>query len=52
MKPKSKISLELYQMLLDRGYQERFCDLVTQKKRLEHSNAVYNEYLNSRKTED
>ncbi|MCD8217219.1 MAG: hypothetical protein LUD01_04105 [Clostridiales bacterium] len=91
MKPKSEISLQLYQKLLDRGYQERFCDLVTQnlntdftaqrmifylshyselpegeivdemlailsdrnqimqKKQLEHSNAVYNEYLNSRK---
>ena len=90
LKPKSEISQELYQMLLDRGYQERFCDLVTQnlntdftaqrmifylshyselpegeivdemlailsdrnrimqKKQLEHSNAVYNEYLNSR----
>lgn len=30
MKPKSEISQELYQMMLDRGYQERFCDLVTQ----------------------
>ncbi|MCD8151025.1 MAG: hypothetical protein LUE92_16015 [Clostridiales bacterium] len=90
MKPKSEISQELYKMMLDRGYQERFCDLVTQnlntdftaqrmifylshyselpegeivdemlailsdrnqiiqKKRLEHSNAVYNEYLNSK----
>ncbi|MCC8127468.1 MAG: hypothetical protein LIO92_08725 [Clostridiales bacterium] len=30
MKPKSEVSQELYQMMLDRGYQERFCDLVTQ----------------------
>ncbi|MCD8379835.1 MAG: hypothetical protein LUC95_05870 [Lachnospiraceae bacterium] len=30
MKPKSEISQKLYQMMLDRGYQERFCDLVTQ----------------------
>ncbi|MCD8011889.1 MAG: hypothetical protein LUG99_01680 [Lachnospiraceae bacterium] len=91
MKPKSEASQELYQIMLDRGYEERFCDLITQnlntdytaqrmisylshyselpevelvdemlailgdrnrimqKKQLEHSNAVYNEYLNSRK---
>lgn len=32
MRPKSEVSQELYQMMLDRGYryQERFCDLVTQ----------------------
>ncbi len=29
MKAKSEVSQELYQMMLDRGYQERFCDLVT-----------------------
>ncbi|MCD7818099.1 MAG: hypothetical protein LUH07_03495 [Lachnospiraceae bacterium] len=94
MKPKSEVSQELYQMMLDRGYQERFCDLVTQnlntdftaqrmiyylshyssllegeivdemlailddrnrimqKKQLEYSNAVYNEYLNRRRTEE
>ncbi|MCD8299784.1 MAG: hypothetical protein LUC41_01190 [Clostridiales bacterium] len=93
MKPKSRTSLALYDMLLDRGYQERFCDLVTrnlntdftaqrmifylshysmlpeeeivdemlsilsdrnrimQKKQLEHSNEVYNEYLNRKKYE-
>ncbi|MCD8398571.1 MAG: hypothetical protein LUD12_15590 [Lachnospiraceae bacterium] len=91
MKPKSELSQELYQIMLERGYQERFCDLITQnlntdftaqrmifylshyselpegeivdemlailsdrerimqKKQLEHSNAVYNEYLNSRR---
>ncbi|MCD7819190.1 MAG: hypothetical protein LUH07_09090 [Lachnospiraceae bacterium] len=91
MKPKSELSQKLYQIMLDRGYQELFCDLVTQnlntdftaqrmifylshynelpegeivdemlailsdrnrimqKKQLEHSNAVYNEYLNSRR---
>ncbi len=30
MKPKSEVCQELYQMLLDRGYLERFCDLVMQ----------------------
>ncbi|MCD7764200.1 MAG: hypothetical protein LUI14_13650 [Lachnospiraceae bacterium] len=90
MKQKSAVSEELYQIMLDKGYSERFCDLITQslntdftarrmigylshyselpegevvdemlailsdrerimqKKQLEHSNAVYNEYLNSR----
>ncbi|MCD7743840.1 MAG: hypothetical protein LUI13_00860 [Lachnospiraceae bacterium] len=91
MKPKSELSQELYQIMLEKGYEERFCDLITQnlntdftaqrmiyylshyselpegeivdemlailgdrnrimqKKQLEHSNAVYNEYLNSRR---
>lgn len=91
MKPKSELSQELYQIMLEKGYQERFCDLITQnlntdftaqrmifylshyselpegeivdemlailgdrnrimqKKQLEHSNAVYNEHLNSRR---
>ncbi len=29
MKPKSEKSIELYHMLLDRGYPEPFCDEVT-----------------------
>ena len=29
MKPKSSQSMELYKMLIDRGYPESFCDLVT-----------------------
>lgn len=29
MKPKSVISQKLYYILLDRGYEELFCDLVT-----------------------
>ena len=29
MKPKSPMSLELYEILLDKGYSERFCDLIT-----------------------
>lgn len=29
MKPKSEKSLELYQMMIDRGYPESFCDEVT-----------------------
>ncbi len=94
MRTKSKLSLELYQMMIDRGYEEPFCDIITQnlntdftarrmmgylshysklpemeivdemlailsdrdriiqKKQLEHSNMVYNEYLNSDLMED
>ncbi len=29
MKPRSEVSMELYRMLLDRGYPEVFCDQVT-----------------------
>lgn len=29
MKPKSPMSLELYEMLIDRGYPEAFCNLIT-----------------------
>ncbi len=94
MKPKSEKSLELYRVLLRRGYPEPFCDEVTknpntdftaqrmlgylshykklpmeeiademlailsdrnrimQKKRVEESNAVYNEYLMRRRFEE
>lgn len=30
MKHKSPISIELYEILLDKGYPEPFCDLITQ----------------------
>lgn len=30
MKPKSPMSIELYHMMLDRGYPEPFCDQITQ----------------------
>ena len=30
MKPKSKMSRMLYEMLVNEGYEERFCDLITQ----------------------
>ena len=29
MKPRTEISMQLYQIMLDRGYPEEFCDLVT-----------------------
>lgn len=29
MKPRSEMSMELYDMMLDRGYPEEFCDLIT-----------------------
>ena len=29
MKPRTELSMQLYQMMLDRGYPENLCDLVT-----------------------
>jgi hypothetical protein len=29
MKPRSETSIELYQLMLRRGYREEFCDIVT-----------------------
>ena len=29
MKPKSEMSIQLYNMMIDRGYPENLCDLVT-----------------------
>ena len=29
MKPRTEISMQLYQMMLDRGYPENLCELVT-----------------------
>ncbi len=29
MKPRSELSMELYRIMLDRGYPENLCDLVT-----------------------
>lgn len=29
MKPRTEISMHLYQIMLDRGYPEPFCDLIT-----------------------
>ena len=29
MKPRTEISMQLYQIMLDRGYPEPFCDLIT-----------------------
>ena len=29
MKPRSEMSMELYDKMLDRGYPEEFCDLIT-----------------------
>ena len=29
MKPRSEMSMELYEMMHDRGYPEEFCDLIT-----------------------
>ena len=29
MKPKSDLSRQLYELMLQRGYEENFCDIVT-----------------------
>ena len=29
MKPRTEISMQLYRLMLDRGYPEPFCDLIT-----------------------
>ena len=29
MKPRTEMSMRLYEMLVDRGYQEHLCDLIT-----------------------
>lgn len=29
MKPRTELSMKLYQVLLDRGYPEKFCDQIT-----------------------
>lgn len=31
MKPRTEISMQLYNMMLERGYPENLCDLVTRK---------------------
>ena len=59
MKPKSPKSLELYDIMIKRGYPAEFCDQITkklailsdrnrimQKHEMEEINARWNEYLN------
>lgn len=29
MKPKSEVSMQLYKLMLERGYPEEFCDIIT-----------------------
>ena len=29
MKPRTELSMQLYQMLIERGYQEELCDVIT-----------------------
>ena len=29
MKPRTQVSMQLYKLMLDRGYDEEFCDIIT-----------------------
>lgn len=29
MKPRTEVSMQLYKLMLDRGYDEEFCDIIT-----------------------
>lgn len=29
MKPRTQVSMQLYKLMLDRGYDEQFCDIIT-----------------------
>ena len=37
MKPRSELSMQLYQMMLDRGYPQTLCDLVTRNLNTEYT---------------
>lgn len=45
MKPKSESSLELYQVMIDRGYPEQFCDLITQNLNTDYTAIRMIQYL-------
>lgn len=45
MKPRSELSMQLYQMMLDRGYPQTLCDLVTRNLNTEYTAARMIGYL-------
>ena len=45
MKPRTEISMELYQIMLDRGYSENLCDLVTRNLNTDYTAARMIGYL-------
>lgn len=45
MKPRTEISMQLYHMMVERGYPENLCDLVTRNLNTDHTAARMIGYL-------
>lgn len=45
MKPRTELSMQLYHMMLDRGYPEKLCDLVTRNLNTDYTAARMIGYL-------
>lgn len=45
MKPKSESSIELYNLMIERGYPERFCDLITKNLNTDYTAIRMIQYL-------
>ena len=45
MKKRSEISMQLYQMMIDRGYPEKLCDLITRNLNTDYTAARMIGYL-------
>jgi len=45
MKPRSEISMQLYEMLLERGYPKNLCDLITRNLNTDYTAARMIGYL-------
>ncbi len=45
MKPRTELSMQLYQMMLERGYPENLCDLVTRNLNTDYTAARMIGYL-------
>jgi len=43
MKPRTELSMQLYDMLIERGYHEELCDAFIKKKEMEQAQAKINE---------
>lgn len=45
MKPRTELSMQLYDMLLERGYQEELCDIITKNLNTDYTAARMIGYL-------
>ena len=45
MKPRTELSMQLYEMLVERGYQEHLCDLITRNLNTDYTAARMIGYL-------